>query len=239
LKETENIVNAGKKEYVRNMFNSIAGRYDFLNHFLSMNIDYLWRKKVISMLKPYHPQTILDIATGTADLAIQATTLKPKQITGIDISEEMLKIGQKKLSELHKECIIQLMTADAENMPFENNSFDACMVAFGVRNFEDLKQGLSEMHRVLNPNGQVVILEFSKPTQFPVKQIYGFYFKRILPFLGKMISKNDDAYMYLPDSVSKFPNPSNFILLLNEVGFTKVIAHKLSFGIATIYFGVK
>lgn len=221
------------------MFNSIAGRYDFLNHFLSMNIDYLWRKKVISLLKPYQPQRILDIATGTADLAIQASTLKPKQIIGIDISEEMLKIGQKKLSDKNKECLIQLMTADAENMPFENGSFDACMVAFGVRNFENLKQGLSEMHRVLEPNGKVVILEFSKPTQFPVKQIYGFYFKRILPFVGKLVSKSNDAYMYLPDSVSKFPDKAKFMMLLKEVGFKEVSAHKLSFGIASIYFGIK
>jgi len=239
LKNLETNLNSGKKEYVRNMFNSIAKRYDFLNHFLSMNIDYLWRKKVISLLKPYHPQTILDVATGTADLAIQASLLKPKQIIGIDISEEMLKIGQKKLSDKNKECIIQLINADAENMPFENDSFDACTVAFGVRNFEDLKQGLSEMHRVLKSNGKVVILEFSKPSDFPVKQIYGFYFKTILPFVGKLVSKSDDAYIYLPDSVSKFPTSENFILLLKEVGFKEISAHQLSFGIASIYFGVK
>jgi demethylmenaquinone methyltransferase / 2-methoxy-6-polyprenyl-1,4-benzoquinol methylase len=239
LENQENTVIPQKKEYVKNMFNSIAKRYDFLNHFLSLNIDYLWRKKVISMLKPYQPKNILDVATGTADLAIQAAILNPTKIIGIDISEEMLKIGQKKLSDNNKDCIIQLINADAENMPFENNSFDACMVAFGVRNFEDLKQGLAEMYRVLKPNAKMVILEFSKPTQFPVKQIYGFYFKRILPFVGKMVSKNNNAYMYLPDSVNKFPNPANFILLLKEVGFKEISVQKLSFGIASIYYGVK
>ncbi len=239
MKDQENFANTGKKVYVRNMFNSIAKRYDFLNHFLSMNIDYIWRKRVIAMLEPYQPKYILDIATGTADLAIQATTLKPKQITGIDISEEMLKIGQKKLTDKNKDCIIQLINADAENMPFGNESFDACMVAFGVRNFEDLHQGLSEMHRVLKPNGQVVILEFSKPSQFPVKQIYGFYFKLILPFIGRIVSKNNDAYMYLPDSVSKFPEKEAFSLLLQDVGFKDIHATKLSFGIASIYFGIK
>ncbi len=221
------------------MFNSIAGRYDFLNHFLSMNIDYLWRKKVIAIMKPYQPKNILDVATGTADLAIQAAVLNPKQITGIDISEEMLKIGQKKLFEKSKDSLIHLINADAEHIPFENASFDACMVAFGVRNFEDLKLGLSEMYRVLQPKGIVVILEFSKPTQFPVKQIYGFYFKLILPFIGKLVSKNNNAYMYLPDSVSKFPEKEAFILLLQEIGFKAVRAEKLSFGIASIYFGVK
>ncbi|NVN95577.1 MAG: bifunctional demethylmenaquinone methyltransferase/2-methoxy-6-polyprenyl-1,4-benzoquinol methylase UbiE [Bacteroidetes bacterium] len=221
------------------MFNSIANRYDFLNHFLSMNIDYLWRKKVISILKPYHPESILDVATGTADLAIQATTLKPNQIIGIDISEEMLKIGQEKIVDKNKDSIIQLVNADAENIPFENDCFDACMVAFGVRNFEDLKQGLTEMHRVLKPNGKVVILEFSKPTQFPIKQLYGFYFKRILPFVGKLVSKNNNAYMYLPDSVSKFPERENFIILLKEIGFKELQVNLLTFGIASIYSGTK
>ncbi len=239
MEDHKGIVDTGKKEYVRNMFNSIAKRYDFLNHFLSMNIDYLWRKKVISILKPYQLQNILDVATGTADLAIQASILNPKQIIGIDISEEMLKVGQKKLNNKNKDCIIQLINADAENMPFENDSFDACTVAFGVRNFENLRQGLSEMHRVLKANGKVIILEFSKPTQFPVKQLYRFYFKRILPFAGKIISKNDNAYMYLPESVSKFPDREDFILLLKEVGFKELSTQKLTFGIASIYFGVK
>lgn len=231
--------NSGKKEYVRTMFNDIANRYDFLNHFLSLNIDYLWRKKVISILKPYNPQIILDVATGTADLAIQAATLNPQKIIGIDISEEMLKVGQKKLFDKNLDCKIQLINADSENMPFENTQFDACLVAFGVRNFENLKQGLKEMYRVLKPDGVVLILEFSKPVNFPVKQLYNFYFKRILPVIGKMVSKNDNAYMYLPDSVNKFPDGERFLNILSDVGFKDLKINKLSFGIASLYFGVK
>ena len=232
-------IDKGKKENVRNMFNNIAGNYDFLNHFLSMNIDHLWRRKVVVILSKHKHDTILDVATVTADLAIAACKLNPTSIIGIDISEEMLKVGQKKLFEKNKDSLIHLINADAEHIPFENDSFDACMVAFGVRNFEDLKMGLSEMYRVLQSKGIVVILEFSKPTQFPIKQIYGFYFKLILPFIGKIVSKNNNAYMYLPDSVSKFPEKEAFILLLQEIGFKAVKADQLSFGIASIYFGVK
>ncbi|MCX6230485.1 MAG: bifunctional demethylmenaquinone methyltransferase/2-methoxy-6-polyprenyl-1,4-benzoquinol methylase UbiE [Bacteroidetes bacterium] len=234
-----NIENTGKKVYVENMFNNIAQRYDFLNHFLSLNIDYLWRKKVIALLKPYQPKHILDVASGTADLAIQAISLNPVQITGIDISDEMLKVGQKKIIHKKLDSIIQLMHADAENIPFENDIFDAAMVAFGVRNFENLKLGITEMHRVIRPGGVIAILEFSKPSAFPVKQIYKFYFKNILPFIGNTISKSKDAYIYLPDSVSKFPDGDKFSLLLSEVGFKDIKIHKLTFGIASIYFAVK
>jgi demethylmenaquinone methyltransferase/2-methoxy-6-polyprenyl-1,4-benzoquinol methylase len=239
LEEREYSQATGKKEYVRNMFDSIAPRYDFLNHFLSLNIDYLWRKRLIAILKTHKPLFILDVATGTADLAIQATTLNPDKIIGLDISEEMLKVGQKKLFDKNKDCIIQLINADSENMPFEGGSFDACMVAFGVRNFENLEQGLREMYRVLKPNGIVAILEFSKPVNFPVKQLYNFYFKRILPVLGKMISKNDNAYMYLPESVNQFPDGANFAAILANVGFKDVKIKKLTFGIASIYTGMK
>lgn len=231
--------NQGKKEYVRTMFNDIASRYDFLNHFLSLNIDYLWRKNVINVLKPLKPKLILDVATGTADLALQATTLQPEKIIGIDISEEMLKIGQKKIFDKNKESVIQLINADSENMPLESDYFDACMVAFGVRNFENLKQGLKEMYRVLKPNAVLVVLEFSKPTKFPVKQFYNFYFKRILPVLGKLISKNDNAYMYLPESVNQFPDGESFTSILAEIGFKNLEIRKQSFGIASIYVGVK
>lgn len=237
--QQNNISNTGKKEFVRTMFNDIAVRYDFLNHFLSLNIDYLWRKNVISILKPYKPKLILDVATGTADLAIQATSLHPDKIVGIDISEEMLKIGQKKIFDKNKESVIQLINADSENMPLESASFDACMVAFGVRNFENLKQGLQEMHRVLKTNGILVVLEFSKPKHFPIKQFYNFYFKRILPVLGKLISKNDNAYMYLPESVNQFPDGENFTEILAEIGFKDLKIRKQSFGIASIYTGIK
>lgn len=231
--------NQGKKEYVRSMFNDIASRYDFLNHFLSLNIDYLWRKNVINVLKPLKPKLILDVATGTSDLALQATTLQPEKIIGIDISEEMLKIGQKKIFDKNKESVIQLINADSENMPLESDYFDACMVAFGVRNFENLKQGLKEMYRVLKPNAVLVVLEFSKPAKFPVKQFYNFYFKRILPVLGKLISKNDNAYMYLPESVNQFPDGESFTAILAEIGFKNLEIRKQSFGIASIYVGVK
>lgn len=231
--------NQGKKEYVRTMFNDIASRYDFLNHFLSLNIDYLWRKNVINVLKPLKPKLILDVATGTADLALQAITLQPEKIIGIDISEEMLKIGQKKIFDKNKESVIQLINADSENMPLESDYFDACMVAFGVRNFENLKQGLKEMYRVLKPNAVLVVLEFSKPAKFPVKQFYNFYFKRILPVLGKLISKNDNAYMYLPESVNQFPDGESFTAILAEIGFKNLEIRKQSFGIASIYVGVK
>jgi demethylmenaquinone methyltransferase/2-methoxy-6-polyprenyl-1,4-benzoquinol methylase len=166
-------------------------------------------------------------------------TLNPIQITGIDISDEMLKIGQKKILQKQLEHTIQLMHADAENIPFESNSFDAAMVAFGVRNFEDLKLGLSEMHRVIKSKGVIAILEFSKPTAFPVKQLYTFYFKRILPFIGNTIAKSKDAYIYLPDSVSKFPDGDKFLKLLSEIGFKELRIYKLTFGIASIYIGVK
>ncbi len=237
--QQDNISNTGKKEFVRTMFNDIAVRYDFLNHFLSLNIDYLWRKNVISILKPYKPKIILDVATGTADLALQATSLNPDKIIGIDISEEMLKIGQKKIFDKNKESVIQLINADSENMPLESASFDACMVAFGVRNFENLEQGLQEMHRVLKTNGILVVLEFSKPKQFPVKQFYNFYFKRILPVLGKLISKNDNAYMYLPESVNQFPDGESFTEILAKIGFKDMKIRKQSFGIASIYTGIK
>jgi len=237
--EKENNIEEGKKENVRNMFNNIAGKYDFLNHFLSMNIDHLWRRKVVKILSKHKHDSILDVATGTADLAIAAIKLHPTSITGIDISDEMLKIGREKLINKKMDAIIKLQTADSENLPFDNDSFDACMVAFGVRNFEDLNKGLSEMYRVIKPNGVVVILEFSKPKSFPVKQIYGFYFKNILPILGKMISKDNFAYTYLPDSVSKFPEGNDFVSTLKTIGFKELKRVPLTFGIATIYHGIK
>ncbi len=232
-------IDKGKKENVRNMFNNIAGNYDFLNHFLSMNIDHLWRRKVVKILSKHKHDTILDVATGTADLAIAACKLNPTSIIGIDISEEMLKVGDEKLIKKNKNNIIKLQKADSENLPFANDTFDACMVAFGVRNFEDLNKGLKEMHRVIKPEGLVCILEFSKPKSFPVKQIYGFYFKNILPVLGKMISKDNFAYTYLPDSVSKFPEGNDFVATLGKIGFKDVKRVPLTFGIATIYHGIK
>lgn len=221
------------------MFNNIAHRYDFLNHFLSAGIDYRWRKKAINIIGKTNPETILDIATGTGDLAIEAAKLNPKKIEGIDIAEDMLAIGREKIKKKNLSAVINLQTGDAENIQFGDNSFDAVMVAFGVRNFENLEKGLSEMYRVLNKGGMVMILEFSKPATFPIKQLYHFYFRFILPTLGKIISGDSSAYTYLPDSVSAFPAGSDFLNILTKVGFTETVHKPLTFGIASIYTGTK
>lgn len=231
---------SGKKEQVAHMFNNIARRYDFLNHFLSLGIDNIWRRKAINRLRdiPAEP-VILDVATGTGDLAIAALKLNPQKIIGIDISEEMLNIGIKKIRKKGFQDVIELKKGDCENLEFNNDFFDGITVAFGVRNFENLNKGLSEMYRVLKPGGKAIILEFSKPRVFPVKQLYYFYFKAILPLLGKVISKDRSAYTYLPESVNAFPEREIFIQELESVGFKNSIFKPLSFGIATIYAGVK
>ncbi len=231
--------NAGKKEQVASMFNNIAHKYDFLNHFLSLGIDKLWRKKAIKMLAPKQPKKILDLATGTGDLAIAALKLNPTEIKGIDISKEMLRIGIIKVIKKGYDRTIELMEGDSENIKFKDNYFDAITVAFGVRNYENLEKGLSEMYRVLNTGGAAVILEFSKPTAFPVKQIYNFYFKYILPGFGKMFSKDNAAYTYLPESVGEFPDGAEFINILTKVGYINCRQKRLSLGIATIYYAEK
>jgi len=230
---------AGKKEQVATMFNNIAKKYDFLNHFLSLGIDKIWRKKAISKLKTDKPKIILDIATGTGDLAINALKLKPNKVIGIDISEGMLEIGRKKIKSKNLEGKIELLLGDSEKIDFNDNYFNAAIVAFGVRNFEDLQKGLSEIYRVLKPNSKFVVLEFSKPTVFPVKQFYTFYFNNILPFIGKMFSKDNSAYTYLPESVNAFPEGNLFLSNMKEVGFHTVNQQKLTFGVASIYTGIK
>lgn len=217
------------------MFDHISPRYDFLNHFLSMGIDIRWRKKAISKLKKYQPKTILDVATGTGDFAIEAMTLQPQSITGIDLSEGMLQKGRKKIADKKLENTIQLLKGDSEALPFPDNQFDAVTVAFGVRNFENLNKGLTEINRVLKPGGILIVLEFSKPTVFPVKQLYGFYFKYLLPLMGKVISSDNSAYTYLPESVKAFPDGKTFVNILNECGFNNGSYDSLSFGIASIY----
>ena len=229
----------GKKEKVKGMFNDIAFRYDFLNHFLSAGIDKRWRTKVRKHLAPFHPQEILDVATGTGDLAIELANLKPKKITGIDIATGMLDIGKEKIGKKNLSDLIFLEEGDSENLRFKGRSFDAVTVAFGVRNFEDLERGLSEMHRVLKPGGHVVVLEFSKPGKFPFRQVYNAYFKYVLPSVGKMISKNDEAYTYLPESVQTFPENKAFLNKLEKAGFKKTGQKRLTFGIATMYYGEK
>ncbi|MCF8232449.1 MAG: bifunctional demethylmenaquinone methyltransferase/2-methoxy-6-polyprenyl-1,4-benzoquinol methylase UbiE [Bacteroidales bacterium] len=228
-----------KKEQVRSMFNNIAGRYDFLNHFLSVGIDYLWRKKVIRILKLHNPKKILDVATGTADLAIETAKIGPDEVVGVDIADQMLEHGRKKISKKKLDEIIILENGDSEALRFESNSFDAVTVAFGVRNFENLDQGLREMYRILKPGGIAVILEFSNPRKFPVKQLYDFYFKNILPLAGRIISKHESAYNYLPESVGAFPDGNNFLEHMHSVKFKNTSAWPLTFGIASIYTGRK
>ncbi|RDC63515.1 bifunctional demethylmenaquinone methyltransferase/2-methoxy-6-polyprenyl-1,4-benzoquinol methylase UbiE [Adhaeribacter pallidiroseus] len=228
-----------KKSQVAHMFNSIAGKYDFLNHFLSAGVDIYWRKKAIDLVARNKPQLILDIATGTGDFAIEAMRLKPRKVVGVDISEGMLAVGREKLQKKQLSHVIELKTGDSENLEFEANQFDAVMAAFGVRNFENLEKGLAEMYRVLKPGGQVVILEFSKPKAFPFKQGYNFYFKHILPVFGKLISKDRAAYTYLPESVQAFPDGPDFTTILTQVGFKFTAWHPLTFGISSIYVGTK
>lgn len=229
----------GKKEQVAEMFNNISPNYDFLNHFLSLGIDVVWRKKAIRMLKNDRPKMILDVATGTGDFAIEALRLNPDQVIGVDISEGMLEVGEKKIKKNGFGDRIQLKMGDSENLPFEDNKFDAIIVAFGVRNFENLEKGLKEMFRVLRKGGKVVVLEFAKPRRFPFKQLYSFYFKFVLPKIGRLVSKDNAAYTYLPESVQAFPDGQDFIHILNKVGYTNTSCNLLTFGISAIYIGQK
>lgn len=229
-----------KKAVVESMFDSIAWRYDFLNHFLSFNIDRLWRKKAIRIISKSHKNPIiLDVATGTGDLAIAAMKLNPSKITGIDISKKMLEIGKVKIDRKGFSAKIELMQADSENIPFGDNIFDVAMVAFGVRNFSDPLKGLSEMKRVLRNNGMILVLEFSKPSGFPFRPVYNFYFRNILPFFGNLFSKDKAAYKYLPESVMKFPDNEDFLRLLRQAGFSGTNQIKLTGGVASIYTGIK
>ena len=231
--------NLSKKEQVAKMFDNIAGNYDFLNHFLSMGIDIYWRKKLVKRLTKQAPKNILDVATGTGDLAIAMLKASPDKITGIDISNGMLEIGRKKIKEKGLEDKITLQQADSENLPFEDNNFDAVCVSFGARNFENLEKGLSEMFRVLKPGGKLYILEFSQPDIFPFKQIYQFYFRYILPLLGKIVSNDNDAYNYLPESVNAFPYGKKLNKIIENCGYNKAQDHSLTMGIASIYIAEK
>lgn len=231
--------NLSKKEQVADMFNNIAGKYDFLNHFLSLGIDKGWRKKAIAEIAKVQPKTILDVATGTGDLAIAAAKLNPDKITGIDIAAQMLDVGRQKLKEKGLDELITMQVGDSEALPFADNSFDAITCAYGVRNFEHLEAGLKEMCRVLRPGGKLAILEFSHPKKFPVKQGYQFYFKYILPTLGKLVSKHSTAYSYLPESVMAFPEGQRFCGILTECGFKVSKARPLTFGITTLYTATK
>jgi len=230
----------GKKQQVAGMFDDIAFRYDFLNRFLSAGIDISWRKKAIRQLLKTQPKTLLDVATGTADVAIMASgMLKPEKITGIDISDGMLEIGRKKIQKLGLENTIELLNGDCETINFENDSFEAVTVAFGVRNFENLEKGLSEIKRVLKPGGKLVVLEFSKPRSAVVKSMYNLYMKVICPGVGKFFSKNRSAYKYLDESIQKFPEGKKFTAILDNLGYRNTYTKPLSLGICSIYCGEK
>ena len=231
---------SSKKQQVAEMFNSIAFRYDFMNRFLSGGIDIYWRKKALSQLKALQPKSILDVATGTGDFALLANRmLHPDKITGVDISEGMLDFGKKKVTKNHLGNKIELLVGDSENLPFPENTFDAITVAFGVRNFQNLENGLSEMHRVLKPKGKLVVLEFSQPKKKLVKGLFNFYTNKITPGIGKMVTQNREAYQYLTDSVLAFPERENFVTIMNKTGYHNTNFKPLTMGICCIYTGIK
>jgi len=232
--------NLSKKQQVAEMFDSIAFRYDFLNRFLSVGIDVSWRKKAINQLKAIEPKKVLDVATGTADVALMTfKMLHPEKIIGIDISEGMLDLGRQKIEKLGLTKNIELLKGDSENIHFEDNSFDAITVAFGVRNFENLEMGLKEMHRVLRPGGKLVVLEFSKPKNAAFKVFYNLYMNQIAPAFGKLFSKNNNAYQYLNDSVQAFPEGETFLNIMKQAGFREAYVKPLTLGICSIYCGSK
>jgi len=226
---------ATKSEQVGKMFDDISPSYDFLNHALSFGIDNLWRKKVVSILKKENPQSILDIATGTGDLAIALVKTGAKHITGVDISEGMLKVGREKVKSRNLSEIITLEAGNSEFLRYSDNSFDAITVSFGVRNFEHLNKGIEEIFRVLKPGGILAVLEFSQPLSFPMKQLYNFYFTKVCPLVGKIVSKDARAYTYLHESVAQFPYGEEFTNHLKQAGFKNTSWKALTLGISTIY----
>jgi len=240
MEVTVRITGQGRKSDIGTMFDNIAGRYDFLNHLLSFGIDRLWRIKAVRDISGrYKNPRVLDVATGTGDLAIAAMKLGPFHVTGIDISEKMLEEGRVKIMKRGLSGKIDLITGDSENIPFSDYTFDIALVAFGVRNFSDPLKGLTEMNRVLKSRGMIMVLEFSKPTRFPFKQVYYFYFTRLLPVIGRIFSKNRTAYRYLPESVMQFPDSEQFVKLIESAGFSDISRKKLTGGVASIYTGIK
>ena len=229
----------GKKLQITKMFDTISNEYDDLNRVISFGIDIKWRKKVVQIISKKKPKNILDIATGTGDLAINLTKTDASEIIGLDISEGMLKVGRKKILKKQLDSTIKMVIGDSENLPYENNSFDAISVAFGVRNFENLEIGLAEILRVLKPKGLLVVLETSVPIKFPFKQGYYIYTKALLPMIGRLFSKDKLAYHYLSESASKFPYGQAFNNILNKIGFINSTAIPQTFGVATIYTATK
>ena len=229
----------GKKEQVAKMFDTISKEYDGLNRVISFGIDIKWRNKVVEIIGESNPKKILDIATGTGDLAISLTKTNAEKIIGLDISEGMLNVGKQKIEKLQLTNQIEMVLGDSEKIPFSDNSFDAITVAFGVRNFEDLEKGLSEIYRVLKPNGTFVVLETSVPTKTPYKQGYKFYSTKILPIIGKLFSKDKSAYKYLSDSAASFPHGKAFNNILDKIGFIDIENKPQTLGVASIYVSKK
>lgn len=231
---------SSKREQIAEMFDNVSPRYDFLNHLLSGGIDFWWRKKAISMLRSENPKLILDIATGTGDLAVEAMKqLKPEKIIGVDISEGMLSFGREKMKKLGLEKTIELQMGDSEKLLFENNTFDAVIVSFGVRNFENLEKGLTDMFRVTKSGGTCMVMEFSQPKTPVIKQLYWLYNATILPLIGKLVSNDSSAYTYLPESVKAFPEGNDFLKVFEKAGFSQTKCIPLTFGICSIYLGKK
>jgi demethylmenaquinone methyltransferase/2-methoxy-6-polyprenyl-1,4-benzoquinol methylase len=228
-----------QKQYVRSLFDGIAHRYDLLNHLLSGGIDFYWRRSAIAELKDLRPARILDVATGTGDFAIASLQVKPDEVIGVDIAEKMLRAGRAKIARKGLNHRISLRRGDAEHLDFPQSSFDAAIVAFGARNFENLERGLFGMYRVLRPGGKIVVLEFSIPRPSPFKQLYFFYFRHVLPRVGRIISSHREAYTYLPDTVLRFPEGAEFRSILEKVGFIQTREKRLTGGIATVYTGTK
>jgi len=227
----------GKKPHIERMFNSIAPRYDVLNRMLSGGVDQQWRRVVMKEVLDSQPQRLLDVATGTADLALMAARKGVPQVIGVDIADQMLEVGRRKVSKADLDRRVELLNGDAEKLPFSDRQFDVATVAFGVRNFEDLAAGLHQIHRVLRPGGKLIVLEFSRPRVFPVKQLYAFYNRFILPAVGRLVSGDSGAYTYLPESIAVFPEGDEFLNWMEEAGFTQRKARRLTFGIASVYVG--
>jgi demethylmenaquinone methyltransferase/2-methoxy-6-polyprenyl-1,4-benzoquinol methylase len=228
-----------KKEQVAQMFDNIAFRYDFLNSLLSLGIHKGWRRKCVKLLSDIKPKAILDVATGTADFALECVKLEPTRIVGVDISEGMMKFGREKIKKAGLDKLITLEYGDAETLKFDDNSFDAIVVGFGVRNFENLEKGLTNLRRILKPGGKLIVLEFSNPRNKLIKWAYNFYFNRVTPFIGRLFSKDVRAYTYLPESVKAFPDNERFIEILNKLNYSNNSYKSLSFGIAAIYSATK
>lgn len=228
-----------KKEQVAKMFNAIAPRYDLLNRLLSFGIDKIWRKRLVKAVHAQQPNHIVDLATGTGDVAMALTKIPGVQITGLDIAKDMLALAKRKSRHRNLQDRIEWIHGDGEHLPFDDSTYDSATIAFGIRNYEDLEKGLGEMLRILTPMGKVYILEFSKPSGGLFKQLFRFYFKYILPGIGRLISRDPSAYTYLPESVDAFPDGEDFLSIMQSVGFTATTARPLTFGVATLYIGQK